>query len=217
MWLEAFYASLVISAGCGATLAINALLPDETKRFLRFVEAEVSARFKRKPRHLSIEMAMHLDADVDMKWWDEEFEKLQRAIPTNVWTKFDDACASNPLPPTSAEFGGWLTNAEMAYSMSVLCDTVEAHSPKSTDDYDLTVDLQEHAQALSYAVSLGMVTTAEARKSIEGRLGECENCEYVELGTYGNGLAYRQRTAQCAKCLAQDIADRIKEVSGYWG
>lgn len=86
MWLEAMYASMSIAGLCGVTVGVNALFPNEVKRFGRFVRAEIGSRIGIKPKRPSIELALHADLEVDMKWWDEEFAKLKREMPTSGWS-----------------------------------------------------------------------------------------------------------------------------------
>lgn len=290
MWLElAMGVCGGLFLGGGAFVAVEMHRPillseDLVDRIKKIARPEVGWRFKRKPRHLSIEMAMHLDADVDMKWWQDEFDKLQRTITTNVWTKFDDARVSDPLPPTSSEWGGWLNGQEMVYSFAVMRDTIqktqaelegriaeveeakakiEAHGlyrPKSTDDYDLAVDLSHHAEKQAadavdrdreealdaiYASDdmfrivpvpesnalIGAIYEAknqaelkracdEAKSAVRhyrSRVNSCPDCDYDEQQTYASKYAYLHRTKMCERCLAEDVAHRIKEISGYWG
>lgn len=114
MWLEAMYASMSVSGVCGAVLAINALFPAETRRFLRIVRAEIGARVPSRRKRVTLEVALHTQAEVDLKWWDEEFAKLERAIPGKNWyqmveSKIDSAskAVTDPAPPTTEELDRW--------------------------------------------------------------------------------------------------------------
>lgn len=170
----------------------------ELKRAAKILRAEIGDRFKNNPRHLSIEMAMHLDADVDMKWWQDEFDKLVRAAVSDDWMTLSERQIHDHLPPTSAEFGRWM-------------------------DYHLTVDLPSHAQALGNLLSARMITVEEARVSMSGAKAalaslkveseRCEKCEYVEEMTYASKHVKHRVTRQCERCLAEDV----KEISGHWG
>lgn len=121
MWLEAMYASMSVSGVCGAVLAINALFPAETRRFLRIVRAEIGSRVPLRRKRITLEVALHTQAEVDLKWWDEEFAKLERAIPGRDWARMvneqiraadEQIQAANkavldPAPPTTEELDRW--------------------------------------------------------------------------------------------------------------
>lgn len=221
MWLEgllAFAFGLPISLG----ICLPMVAPIETKRFMRWVRVEVGALFKGKPRHLSIEMAMHLDAEVDMKWWEEEFAKLDKASVSDDWVALSKPKTDDHLPLMSAEWGRWVDgqtaviNGDFTYSFGspgadesvryaveqakFVREYCEGRAPKSTDDYDLSVDLAEHAQALSYALSLGMVTADEARAALEDSPVGCEFCEYDEIYTYTRATPIKRLRNPCWEC-----------------
>lgn len=103
MWIELALASGAISAVCGSILAINKIFPAETKRFLRIVQAEITARIPNKPKRPTVEVALAAGSDVSMKWWDEEFAKAERAIPTASWAQQVSGAIKNVSVPTMSE------------------------------------------------------------------------------------------------------------------
>lgn len=76
MWLEAI--GIALGSGVLATCATAPLwAKDEVKRIGRFIKVHFpKLGAKARMRKLSIDMAMHLSADVDMEWWDREFKRL---------------------------------------------------------------------------------------------------------------------------------------------
>lgn len=87
IWLELSLASGAISAICGSVLAINKIFPAETHRFLRFVSAEIGAfAGPAKPGRKSLETIARLEIEVDMQWWDKQFDKLKKVTAPPVKT-----------------------------------------------------------------------------------------------------------------------------------
>ncbi|QDK03332.1 hypothetical protein SEA_ROMAN_91 [Microbacterium phage Roman] len=100
MWPEIIAFGAVGLTCMGAVIAFHR---QELKRAARIARAEIGDRFKRKPRNLSIDLAMHIEAEVDMKWWQEQYDKLVRSIPTDSWAKSVERALVKPTSPTLAE------------------------------------------------------------------------------------------------------------------
>ncbi|AWY05069.1 hypothetical protein SEA_HORTUS1_91 [Microbacterium phage Hortus1] len=146
MWLEAMYASMSIAGMCGVALGINALFPAETKRFLRIVRAEIGSRVPARRKRLTLEVALHTQAEVDLKWWDEEFAKLERAIPGKNWYQMMGSKIDSMAVPTAAEItrgdlvrwkaGGvtQVTQGDLTFNVSSVLDSHIALSERRAEE-----------------------------------------------------------------------------------
>ncbi|QDH92236.1 hypothetical protein SEA_PHILLYPHILLY_87 [Microbacterium phage PhillyPhilly] len=118
MWPDSLFGFL-ITLGVGMPISMAIALPIaapiETKRFLKMIRARIgwvafqlgSTREERRAlrgrRRLSIDMVVELGSDVDMKWWQEQYDKLVRSIPTDSWAKSVEVDLATPTSPTLAE------------------------------------------------------------------------------------------------------------------
>lgn len=103
----------------------------ELRRVGRIVRANVGAILpKKRP---TLEIALHADLDVDMKWWDEEFAKLDRKAPTDQWLRWAERRV-----PTVAELDRWsgvgitsVTDGDLTFDIRALSEEVKAHAQES--------------------------------------------------------------------------------------
>jgi len=160
MWIELALASGAISAVCGSILAINKIFPAETKRFLRIVQAEITARIPSKPKRPTLEVALHAGVEVDIKWWDEEFDKLQRAIPDKGWARMVESKVDVINTPTMAE----ITRADLL--------RWHAHGVKQVTQGDFTFNV---SNLLNSHAALSKV---EAEKKLKEQLVEFERVKH---------------------------------------
>lgn len=181
MWLEAMYASMSIAGLCGVTLGVNALFPKEVKRLGRIMRAQLGSRFKVKPKRPTIEIALHAEVEVDMKWWDEEFAKLKREIPTDGWSKWMDSqlVVMDEINKVSAEKAR--LDAERSFRAGIVGLT----------DGNVTYHYAPQKSQGGY-----IPPKTHARPKVE----ECEFCEYKEIHTYSDPYVRRLKTTKCWEC-----------------
>lgn len=191
MWLEAMYASMSIAGVCGVTLGINALFPAETKRFLRIVRAEITAKIPMKRKRPTVELALHAGVEVDIKWWDEEFDKLQRAIPDKGWARMVGSKIDAINAPTTAEITVGDVNRWLAHGVKEV-----AHG-----DFTFSVGgLIKTQERIAHEIE-----QFEA-KPVEEEEEGCDSCEYQEVHTYTGKAAKRYRTLKCGDCQRKSAA-----------
>ncbi|UVG34145.1 membrane protein [Microbacterium phage Pavlo] len=211
MWPDSLFGFL-ITLGVGMPISMAIALPIaapiETKRFLKMVRARIgwvafqlgSTREERRAlrgrRRLSIDMVVELGSDVDMKWWQEQYDKLVRSIPTDSWAKSVERALATPATPTSAEL-----------NTSLLAFAKVWDAQKDLDDWDLTTDLEEHVRVVGRALSSGMVTVDDARAAlyVVREADKCLDCEYQEVHTYASQYVTRHKTSACQRCMAKEI------------
>lgn len=202
-WLELIPAGLVI-IGVGGVTVPFCLFPQEGKRLLRMIRAEITAKLGNVKRP-SIEIALHADLEVDMKWWDEEFAKLERAIPDASWSNYIASRVINPDAPTLSEL-------ERLHKRT---------GTKSVTDGDVTYSFSN----LASAHQAGWMSLYEMRKKLEEELlkferdreKECEFCQYEEVLTYTAPCVKRYKTEECWECEAGESKARwVEEPIGIY-
>lgn len=202
-WLELIPAGLVI-VGVGGVTVPFCLFPQEGKRLLRMIRAEITAKLGNIKRP-SIEIALHADLEVDMKWWDEEFAKLERAIPDGSWSNYIATRVINPSVPTLSELERLhkstgitsITNGDVTYSFSNLAS---AHQAGWMSLYEMRKKVEE-----------------ELLKFERDREKECEFCDYVEAQTYMGKTGRRYKTSECWECEAGESKPQwVEEQAGIY-
>lgn len=235
MWIELLtnlsIGSLVVSIGGGVLACV--FYRSELKRVCRIARAEIDSRLpKKRP---SIEIAMHADLEVDMKWWDEEFAKLDRST-VGDWARMVNSRANVKVFPGQARkdhfaLGGItsITDGDMKYGFNAeQRDAIEdycrvlASAGTTTDGAILA--LQNTSMSMSHGFRV------DARKKIAGEIleyakkleksghdsppeDECDFCEYVDSYVYCEPTGKRYKTAQCWECEEVDRTYRI--ANGY--
>lgn len=195
MWLEIALSSGVISAVCGSILAINKIFPTETKRFLSIVRAEAMARIPIKPKRPTVELALHAGVEVDIKWWDEEFAKLERAIPDKNWYQLMESKAKAMSMSTTAELDGAITLERLRAWQYLGIKQVTSGS--TTFYVDNMLNSQFGLDDAEAEEKLKMQLLAFERANYGN---DCEFCEYEEVHTYASPRARRYKTNECWTC-----------------
>ena len=221
MWLEAMYASMSVAGVCGVTMAVNAIFPAETKRFLRIVRAEVESRLPDKHRKVTIDLAIHADIAVDMAWWDKQFAKAVAQTPTGQWAKmverrmerggvYDRPPYMNssdlrwgtrhlsPEPPTAAEINYRIAQEKSVLSITDGNLTYRNHYTNGAEA--LRWDVRESRKLVEEGIHAAQTDPAPAP--------ECEFCEYVETWTYASSAVRRYKAELCWECAEKDRRGR---------
>lgn len=174
-----------VGGGLGAALSSCAVMvayPDVRKRVARSIMAHLP--FRHKGRRLDIEMAMHLSADVDMEWWQRQFDALLPKPPRSSRHWYQDANpdvtltlgrlqesiarAQDPAPPSVVELNGWARGG----ITSVTDGNV-------THEYYVKPDRKIH------------------------EVTSCGDCEYVQIAAYADPCVKPVLSKQCNLCEYQ--------------
>lgn len=132
MWLEIAIGVSPIICAWGASVIFLKRNPDISDRLGRFIRSEVESWLPRKRKRATIEIAVLTGEDVSLKWWDEEFAKLDRSTVSSSWNDWANhmnnvVIAATPRDANPMARAGITsyTDGDVTYSLAV--DLAKVH------------------------------------------------------------------------------------------
>lgn len=132
MWLEIAIGVSPIVCAWGVSVIFLKRNPDISDRLGRFIRSEVESWLPRKRKRPTIEIAVLTGEDVSLKWWDEEFAKLDRTTVSSSWNDWANHMSNLTIAAMPKELNGMArggiksyTDGDVTYSLAV--DLAKAH------------------------------------------------------------------------------------------